>query len=164
MAVGIASVGIMSSASHSGSFRLASSSDDCIAVVILGTRGSIASLPLHPALCPILVFAKYPALENDSVELLAHLASLCLPLNLIAINNPPAIRERAGRIAISDRARGLLRLAYETISKSQRRVSRRPFRHAGMRRTPVPSGASRQFGESGTKPSQYGQRIVRAQR
>lgn len=46
-----------------------------------------------------------------------------------------------------------------TISNEQRFAA-----GSGTTRTPVPSGASRQFGDSGTRPSQYGQRIVRAHR
>ena len=39
----------------------------------------------------------------------------------------------------------------------------RPEPSSGFNRTPVPSGVSRQFGDSGTRPSQWGQVIVRAQ-
>ena len=52
-----------------------------------------------------------------------------------------------------------------TISNEQTRPSvPGPAPRCGLSRTPVPSVASLQFGDSGTNPSQYGQVTVRAQR
>src|SRR4051812_40036608 len=56
---------------------------------------------------------------------------------------------------------GLWSLALVTISNVQCRCA--GFSLCGTTRTPVPLLPSFQFGDSGTTPSQYGQRIVRAQ-
>ena len=126
-------------------------------VVVLRPRRAVAALPLD-LLLPGLRLRDDLPLEDDGIELLAHLAGLGLALHLVAIDDAPAARIGALRVAAGDGAFAVLLGVPDDLEVAP--LSR------GVRMQPDARaiGASRQFGESGIRPSQYGHVIVRAQR
>ena len=113
---------------------------------------------------PICPFPRFPGFEdlydtilvNDREKLLAHLARLSLALDFVAVDDAAAIRNMgqvpAPRATVPDL---IVPWWIRTISNEQIRPSEPgPDPSSGLNRTPVPSGASRQLGDSGTRPSQ----------
>ena len=127
---------------------------DRFGVVVLWPGSPVAAHPLLP-LSAGLRLREYPLLVDHRVELLAHAAVLGLRLDGVAVDDPPAVGVRTGAVTPRHRAGRLLPVSESTISNPHTRPSEPgPAPRCGRSLTPVPSGASRQFGDSGTSPSQ----------
>ena len=108
---------------------------DLGAVVVLGPRRPIATHPLLPR-PPCLGRGQHPLLVGHREELLTHAPGLCLRLDLVAVDHPPAIRIRACPVSARHRARRLLLRRSDNLERTDPALRPRP--RAEMRVEPSP--------------------------
>ena len=101
-------------------------------VVVFGPRRAVAAHPLVLAPLARLQPARDAPLIDDGVELLAHLPRLRLPLDLLAVDDPPAIAPRTKPGAARRRPR---RLLLDGINDGER-ANPRPLAEAGLQAHP----------------------------
>ena len=96
------SLGTMSSASHSGTFS-ASLSRTSAPFSSSGRRRAVASHPLVPTALARLRPRLHPPPVDDCNELFAHPAALRLPLDLVPVDHPAAVRIQTVPVATGHR-------------------------------------------------------------